>query len=93
MTFFNTKGVMEAFHIACYGNAPYWSGCTGHISNANGADTSAVYRNVNRCGGIFHSSQQNTDCDALLPRHACLVAWCMHGSMLQSNVNGPSIHS
>ena len=22
---------MEAFHIACYGNAPYWSGCTGHI--------------------------------------------------------------
>ena len=33
MTFFNTKGVMEAFHIACYGNAPYmyWSGCTGHI--------------------------------------------------------------
>ena len=34
---------------------------------------------------IFHSSQQKTDCDSLLPRHACLVAWCMHGSMLQSN--------
>jgi hypothetical protein len=48
ITFFNTQGVMEAFHIACYGNAPYWSGCTGHIYNANGADTSAVYRNVNR---------------------------------------------
>ena len=37
--------------------------------NANGADAGAVYRNVNRSGGIFHLG---------------LVAWCMQGSMLQS---------
>ena len=74
---------MEAFHVACYGNAPYIPVELHRAHNANGADTSAAYRNVDRCGGIFHSGQQKADCDALLPLHACLVAWCMHGSMLQ----------
>ena len=81
---------LEAFHIACYGNAPYWPGCAGHIMLMVLIPALCI---VMLIATIFHSSQQNTDCDALFPRHACLVAWCMHGSMLQSNVNGPSIHS
>ena len=44
---------------------------------------------------IFHFGQPKTDCSALLPfmdAQLLLVAWCMQGSMLQSNVNDPFIH-
>ena len=83
---------MEAFHIACYGNAPYRSSCTGHIVLMVLIPALCIVMLI-AVAEFSTPVNKNTDCDALLPRNACLVAWCMHGSMLQSNVNGPSIHS